>query len=198
MAALRAGGCDPVRGHADHAHGCCGISVSHDAPSRCTNITRMRGCRRSWRGSWRAGGSRWCRMPARRWCPTPAIGWCGRRLRRAAGDRGAGAECGGDGADAVRAAAAAVPVPRIPAAAAAARVAAFGRLRAAERAGLSATMILYEAPHRLAETLADLAGGVRDRPAAVARELTKRFEEVRRGSLAELAAVMARPSRAAR
>lgn len=70
----------------------------------------------------------------------------------------------------------------------AARRAAFGRLRAAERAGLSATLIWHEAPHRLAETLADLADAFGDRPAAVARELTKRFEEVRRGSLAELAA----------
>jgi 16S rRNA (cytidine1402-2'-O)-methyltransferase len=69
----------------------------------------------------------------------------------------------------------------------AARRAAFGRLRAAERAGLAATLIWYEAPHRLAETLRDLADAFGDRPAAVARELTKRFEEVRRGSLPELA-----------
>ena len=70
----------------------------------------------------------------------------------------------------------------------AARVAAFGTLRAAERAGLSATLVWHEAPHRLAETLADLAGTFGDRPAAVARELTKRFEEVRRATLPELAA----------
>jgi 16S rRNA (cytidine1402-2'-O)-methyltransferase len=69
------------------------------------------------------------------------------------------------------------------------RAAAIGTLRAAERAGLSATLVLHEAPHRLAETLAALAEGLgADRPAAVARELTKRFEEVRRGRLAELAA----------
>jgi 16S rRNA (cytidine1402-2'-O)-methyltransferase len=69
------------------------------------------------------------------------------------------------------------------------RAAGIARLRAAERAGLSATLILYEAPHRLAETLAALAEGLGpDRPAAVARELTKRFEEVRRGTLADLAA----------
>jgi 16S rRNA (cytidine1402-2'-O)-methyltransferase len=69
------------------------------------------------------------------------------------------------------------------------RSAAVAKLRAAERAGLSATLILYEAPHRLAEALAALAEGFGpDRPAAVARELTKRFEEVRRGTLAELAA----------
>ncbi len=69
------------------------------------------------------------------------------------------------------------------------REAEIGRLRAAERAGLSATLLFFEAPHRLAETLADMAQGFgADRPAAVARELTKRFEEVRRGTLAELAA----------
>ncbi len=71
---------------------------------------------------------------------------------------------------------------------AAARQAAFGRLRAAERAGLGATIVWHEAPHRLAEMLADLAAAFGDRPAAVARELTKRFEEVRRGGLAALAA----------
>jgi 16S rRNA (cytidine1402-2'-O)-methyltransferase len=70
----------------------------------------------------------------------------------------------------------------------AARRAGFGRIRAAERAGLSATLIWYEAPHRLAETLADMAEAFAGRPAAVARELTKRFEEVRRGPLSELAA----------
>nr|MCU0888647.1 16S rRNA (cytidine(1402)-2'-O)-methyltransferase [Rubritepida sp.] len=68
------------------------------------------------------------------------------------------------------------------------RQAAIAGLRAAERAGLSATTVLFEAPHRLAETLAALAEGLgADRPAAVARELTKRFEEVRRGPLGALA-----------
>ncbi|MDE2006256.1 MAG: 16S rRNA (cytidine(1402)-2'-O)-methyltransferase [Rhodospirillales bacterium] len=70
----------------------------------------------------------------------------------------------------------------------AARRAAFERLRAAELAGLSATLIWHEAPHRLAEMLADLALVFGERPGAVARELTKTFEEVRRGTLAELAA----------
>jgi len=69
-----------------------------------------------------------------------------------------------------------------------ARLAAFGRLRAAEHAGLSATMLWHEAPHRLAESLADLAAQFGNRPATVARELTKRFEEVRRGPLPDLAA----------
>lgn len=70
----------------------------------------------------------------------------------------------------------------------AARLAAFGKLRKAERAGLRATLIWHEAPHRLAETLADLEATFGDRPAAVARELTKRFEEVCRSALPALAA----------
>ena len=69
------------------------------------------------------------------------------------------------------------------------RTAEIARLRAIERAGLSSAVIFYEAPHRLADTLAALAAGLGgERPAAVARELTKRFEEVRRGTLATLAA----------
>jgi 16S rRNA (cytidine1402-2'-O)-methyltransferase len=50
------------------------------------------------------------------------------------------------------------------------------------------TLIFYEAPGRLAETLADLALELGPRPAAVARELTKLHEEVRRGALDQLAA----------
>ena len=70
----------------------------------------------------------------------------------------------------------------------AARVDAYRRLRGAETAGLSATLVWHEAPHRLADALADLLAVFGpDRPAAVARELTKRFEEVRRGTLSDLA-----------
>ncbi|MBV8401086.1 MAG: 16S rRNA (cytidine(1402)-2'-O)-methyltransferase [Acetobacteraceae bacterium] len=74
-----------------------------------------------------------------------------------------------------------------PAARRAARQTAFQRLRGAERAGLSATLIWHEAPHRLPETLEDMAAVFGPRPAAVARELTKQFEEVRRAPLPELA-----------
>jgi 16S rRNA (cytidine1402-2'-O)-methyltransferase len=69
-----------------------------------------------------------------------------------------------------------------------ARRAEMARLRALEAAGLSASLVFYEAPHRVAEFLADAAACFGDRPAAVARELSKRFEEVRRGGLAALAA----------
>lgn len=59
------------------------------------------------------------------------------------------------------------------------------RRRLAELASERRTMVIYEAPHRLLATLADLEAALGDRPAAVARELTKRFEEVYRGTLAE-------------
>jgi 16S rRNA (cytidine1402-2'-O)-methyltransferase len=50
------------------------------------------------------------------------------------------------------------------------------------------TLVLFEAPHRLAATLADAAEILGpDRPAAACREMTKTYEEVRRGTLKELA-----------
>lgn len=58
-----------------------------------------------------------------------------------------------------------------------------------EIVSLRHTAVVYEAPARVADTLAELAGsGAGERQGAVARELTKQFEEVRRGTLAELAA----------
>ena len=48
------------------------------------------------------------------------------------------------------------------------------------------TIILYEAPHRIAETLADALAILGDRPACLAREVTKLHEEFRRGKLFEL------------
>jgi 16S rRNA (cytidine1402-2'-O)-methyltransferase len=55
-------------------------------------------------------------------------------------------------------------------------------------AGESRTLVFYEAPHRLRESLEDLAAVFgADRPAAVARELTKKFETVYRGTLGALA-----------
>ena len=67
--------------------------------------------------------------------------------------------------------------------------------RAAERrrhlvtlAGETRTLVFFEAPHRAAATLSDLAATLGDDRRAVAcRELTKTYEEVRRGSLGELA-----------
>jgi 16S rRNA (cytidine1402-2'-O)-methyltransferase len=53
---------------------------------------------------------------------------------------------------------------------------------------LPATLIFYEGPSRLAAALADMSEVLGDRQAAIGRELTKRHEEVRRGSLTTLAA----------
>ncbi len=56
-----------------------------------------------------------------------------------------------------------------------------------ELRGIPATLVLFEAPHRLRDSLEDCAAVLGNREACIARELTKRYEEVRRGSLAELA-----------
>ncbi|MCP5366649.1 MAG: 16S rRNA (cytidine(1402)-2'-O)-methyltransferase [Hyphomicrobiales bacterium] len=58
----------------------------------------------------------------------------------------------------------------------------------AEVAAVPATLVFLESAKRLAASLADMAEVLGDRPAAVGRELTKLFEETRRGSLAALAA----------
>ena len=57
-----------------------------------------------------------------------------------------------------------------------------------EVANLHATLIFFESAQRLAAALRLMAEVLGDRPAAVARELTKKFEEVRRAPLSELAA----------
>jgi 16S rRNA (cytidine1402-2'-O)-methyltransferase len=63
------------------------------------------------------------------------------------------------------------------------------RTRIAELKQESRTLVFFEAPHRIAESLEDLAAGFgATRRVAVARELTKVFETVYRGTLAELAA----------
>ncbi len=57
-----------------------------------------------------------------------------------------------------------------------------------ELARVPATLVLYEAPHRLRATLADCLELLGDREACIARELTKRFEELRHGRLRDLLA----------
>lgn len=65
-----------------------------------------------------------------------------------------------------------------------------GRERAERLAEIAAeprTSVIYEAPHRIQRTLADLRDACGDdRPAAVCRELTKLYEEVVRGTLGEI------------
>jgi 16S rRNA (cytidine1402-2'-O)-methyltransferase len=60
-----------------------------------------------------------------------------------------------------------------------------GRLR--ELQAIPATLVFFESPARLADSLQDIAAVLGDREAAVARELTKLHEEIRRGTPAELA-----------
>jgi 16S rRNA (cytidine1402-2'-O)-methyltransferase len=60
-----------------------------------------------------------------------------------------------------------------------------GRLR--ELQAIPATLVFFESPARLADSLHDIAAVLGDREAAVARELTKLHEEIRRGTPAELA-----------
>ena len=63
------------------------------------------------------------------------------------------------------------------------------RARLAALGSLDATLVFYEAPHRLCETLADMASVYGpERQAAMCRELTKTFEECVRGPLGELSA----------
>ncbi len=65
------------------------------------------------------------------------------------------------------------------------------RTRLRELSAVPATLVFYESPRRTAETLVDMAAVLGDRPAVIGRELTKAFEEMRRGRLAELAETLA-------
>lgn len=68
------------------------------------------------------------------------------------------------------------------------------RRRIADLAAEPRTMVFFEAPHRIQNTLGDLVDGFGpDRSAAICRELTKTYEEVRRGTLAELDAGIGEP-----
>jgi 16S rRNA (cytidine1402-2'-O)-methyltransferase len=74
---------------------------------------------------------------------------------------------------------------------AAARRAMLEKLRA-----IPATLVFYEAPHRIAAALKDALNTLGDRTAAVARELTKLHEEIARGRLSELAQRFSESARA--
>jgi 16S rRNA (cytidine1402-2'-O)-methyltransferase len=52
-------------------------------------------------------------------------------------------------------------------------------------ASAASTLVLFEAPHRLAATLQDILGTLGDRPIVVCRELTKLFEETFRGTVSQ-------------
>jgi 16S rRNA (cytidine1402-2'-O)-methyltransferase len=66
------------------------------------------------------------------------------------------------------------------------------RERIAALATIPGTLVFFESPRRVAETLVDLVAVLGPRQAVIARELTKHFETVRRGTLIELADQLAR------
>jgi 16S rRNA (cytidine1402-2'-O)-methyltransferase len=61
------------------------------------------------------------------------------------------------------------------------------RARLTELARIDATLVMFESGNRVQDTLADLAGIMRAREAAICREMTKLHEEIKRGTIAELA-----------
>ena len=65
------------------------------------------------------------------------------------------------------------------------------RARLSELSGIPGSLVIFEAPHRVAEALADMADVLGNRAAVIARELTKLHEEVVRGDLSSLAATTA-------
>ena len=64
------------------------------------------------------------------------------------------------------------------------------RTAIAELAGVPATLVLYESPKRVHDLLTDLVAVLGEREVALCRELTKRFEEVRRGPLSAVLAAL--------
>lgn len=62
------------------------------------------------------------------------------------------------------------------------------RRRIEELSGVPATLVFYESPRRLAAALSDFAATLGERSAVIGREITKAFEEFRRGTLPDLAA----------
>ena len=122
---------------------------------------------------------------------TPLISDPGLKLVRAALDKGYRVECL-PGASAALAALSVAGLPTdafffagfLPVKVAARRA------RIAELKDIPSTLVFFEAASRAAETLADLLAELGARPAAIARELTKLHEEVRRASLDDLAALV--------
>lgn len=60
------------------------------------------------------------------------------------------------------------------------------RKKLTELKELGVTVVIYESPHRLVRALKDMEAVLGDRPMAIAREMTKKFEEVWQGSVKAL------------
>lgn len=114
---------------------------------------------------------------------TRATTWSRRRWRRSRGHRAARAVGGADGARRVRAPDGPLQLRGLPPRRHGERVSTFRALVDERR-----TMVFFESPHRIGDALADLVEAMGpERRVVVCRELTKMFEEVRRGTAAELA-----------
>ena len=66
------------------------------------------------------------------------------------------------------------------------------KTRISELTGETRTIVLYESPHRITKTIHELYEALGDRPCAMARELTKKFEEIYHGSLSDLSEFITR------
>lgn len=60
------------------------------------------------------------------------------------------------------------------------------KTRLEELAGEARTIVIYESPHRIQRTLEDILAALGDRPMALVREVTKKFEEVQRGPVSAI------------
>ena len=177
---LARGGPRPLRGHAADADPARAARDRGAARSATTSTTRPSGRRRCCRGSRPASGSRSSSDAG-----LPGVSDPGRAADRGgarggrAGDGAAGPVGGRDGARRERARRRALPVRRLPAAG---ETGARRALGASSRAGRMPG-VAFESPQRLAARASrSLADALPERPVAVCRELTKRFEEVVRGT----------------
>ena len=151
------------------------------ATSRATRPPAPPGCSRTWRPGAPSWWSPTAGCPA---CPTRASGWSPRRC-----SPGSTVTCvPGPSAVTTALAVSGLPSDRFCFEGFLPRAGGPRRRRIGELATEPRTLVLFESPRRVGATLADLASAFgADRPAAVCRELTKTYEEVRRGGLGELA-----------
>ena len=183
LAELRAAASCSARTRGTRA-ACSSGTASRRGSCRITSTTRQPARQRSCRGSRRESASRSSRTPG-----MPGICDPGRADRAAAAlaadvpvTRAARVLRGGDGARRVSGSSGRVSIPRLPAARRDGARRLWSELR-----GWPLPVVAFESPQRLPATLRSLAGADTGREAAVCRELTKRFEEVVRGTAFELA-----------
>ena len=176
---------DRGRGHAADRAG--SWRTSNWWTGRCCRSSRGTngsGPRRSFGGSATARPWRSSRTGACRRSPIRASGWCGRAPPRAS----TSAWCPGPSAAIAALAISGLPTDRFVFEGFLPRKAGERRARLEALAADPRTVVLFESPKRVQAMLVEALDVLGDRPAAVARELTKLHEEVLRGRLSELPA----------